>query len=119
MQVSVRDWKRYDVIFPTDRGFLIRRFLELTRTNKIKALEFLQSGFRSLINPNNAEQEEQLQSLATFLFSETEIEYDKQRSEKEKTHRHRKRCELFETLCGFFPESMIQPKENLVDMISL
>lgn len=56
-----------------------RRFQELVQTDKLQALEFLQSGFSHLIGSNNIEQEEQVKekfsckirkifALCTILF---------------------------------------------------
>ncbi|XKL65489.1 hypothetical protein PGB90_008909 [Kerria lacca] len=96
------------------------RFQELVRTNKLEALEFLQSGFSHLINSSNIEEEEQLQSLASLLFSDSVSKFNKNSSiEDENRNTHINRCKLFEKLSTFFPESMTQPKENLVEMIPL
>ncbi|XP_065207340.1 muskelin-like [Planococcus citri] len=93
------------------------RFQELIQTDKLQALEFLQSGFSHLIG-SNLEQEEQIQSMASLLFSEKQSKSGKQSLEDDK-HKHVNRCELFEKLSSFFPESMTQPKKDLVDMIPL
>ena len=57
--------------------------------------------------------------MASLLFSEKQSKSDKQSVEDDNKHKHVNRCELFEKLSSFFPESMTQPKEDLVDMIPL
>ncbi|KAK7582298.1 hypothetical protein V9T40_013743 [Parthenolecanium corni] len=94
------------------------RFQELVRSDKLQALDYLHSGFSHLTNTNSLEIEEQLQSMASMLFSEKQPDL-KETLEAENRCKHQNRCKLFEKLSEFFPESMTQPVDNLVDMIPL
>lgn len=57
--------------------------------------------------------------MASLLFSEKQPKLHKQSTDEENKRKHINRCKLFEKLSSFFPESMTQPKEDLVDMIPL
>lgn len=56
--------------------------------------------------------------MASMLFSEKQPDL-KETLEAENRCKHQNRCKLFEKLSEFFPESMTQPVDNLVDMIPL
>lgn len=55
----------------------------------------------------------QLQGTAALLFKD-----DNQVGDVTKQI-HEWRCNLFDKLCDFFPKSMVQPKENLIDLIPI
>ncbi|CAH1724481.1 muskelin [Aphis gossypii] len=94
---------------------LIRKskFQEIKKKDKVAAMQFLQTSVSELINHSDTEQTREFQETAALLFK------DDNQSGDISDEIHKWRCNLFDKLCNFFPKSMVQPQENLVDLISL
>ncbi|XP_060835034.1 muskelin [Rhopalosiphum padi] len=94
---------------------LIRKFKfqEIKKKDKVAAMQFLQTSVSELINHSDIEQTREFQGTAALLFK------DDNQTGDFNDQIHKWRCSLFEKLCEFFPKSMVQPQENLVDLISL
>ncbi|XP_001951423.2 muskelin isoform X1 [Acyrthosiphon pisum] len=94
---------------------LIRKFKfqEIKKKDKVAAMQFLQTSVSELIDHSDIEQTREFQGTAALLFKD-----DNQTGDfSEQIHKWR--CSLFDKLCEFFPNSMVQPKDNLVDLIPL
>ncbi|XP_050538902.1 muskelin isoform X2 [Daktulosphaira vitifoliae] len=94
---------------------LIRKhkFQELKKKDKVAAMQFLQTSVSEQIDHSDLAQTQEFQETAALLFKDDNLTGDI----TEQVHEWR--CNLFDKLCDFFPKSMVQPKENLTDIIPL
>ncbi|XP_050432918.1 muskelin isoform X2 [Adelges cooleyi] len=94
---------------------LIRKykFHEIKKKDKIAAMQFLQTSVSELIDHSDVAQTRKFQETAALLFK------DDNQTGDIADQIHEWRCSLFDKLCDFFPKSMVQPKENLIDLITL
>eukprot|EP00039_Didymoeca_costata_P018584 m.334091 g.334091 ORF g.334091 m.334091 type:complete len:745 (+) comp17286_c0_seq1:202-2436(+) len=95
--------------------FLLRRqrFKEMCLDNAQSALLYLQSELFSVVDHKDEAQSKEFRSLSGSLFSQ------KTDSNAETQERLRKeRMSIYEQLLSFFPKSMTQPEENLVDLVA-
>ncbi|XP_042910813.1 muskelin isoform X2 [Parasteatoda tepidariorum] len=92
------------------------KFQEIASVDQIAALQYLQTELASTVDHQNSEETKEFQLLAFNLFKEKEKEAKDELSVDETFKR---RSQLFEQLTEFFPDSMTQPKSNLIDLISL
>jgi len=109
--------------------FFIRkhRYQELTQQDQIKALTYLQTEVSELVDHSDQGERREFESLTSTLFSsEVALSSSALSSDDEDfedlnvpSHTYRKRTELFDKLATYFPEHMVQPKGNLVDLITL
>ena len=93
--------------------FSIRRqkFKEMCqdRNNSIHALKYLQVNIGRLINHEDEKESAEFRDLSTALFG----------SDTESTDFFKMRTELYESLLEYFPESMKQPKGNIIDCLPI
>lgn len=101
-------------------SYLIRkyRFLELACTNRCAAMTYLQNEVSQTVNHSDPKEAQEFQLLATNLFKDGPSE-DIDIMEGEAPEHFSRRTELFDKLVSFFPESMTQPKGNLIDLIPI
>ena len=78
--------------------------------NPIDALQFLQTDLSSVVDHSNQQEIEEFRSLTFNLFGGIE---------SDNVQLFEARTEVYESLIGFFPEHMKQPKKNLVDLVCL
>ncbi|XP_046436398.1 muskelin isoform X1 [Neodiprion lecontei] len=114
------------------------KFEELAMKNSIEALEYLQTQVYEIIDHADPEQTKEFQLLASVLFREQERSMDNSldldpASSTSSSDRinsvvpknftmhdiHARRTELFDKLTEFFPESLTQPRANLIDLLPL
>ncbi|KAK7101686.1 muskelin-like [Littorina saxatilis] len=100
--------------------FLIRKyhFLELACSDSCAAMSFLQTQVYGTIDKEDKEECEEFQLLTTNLFK-AYAAGDTSLMEGETPEYFSQRTELFDKLASFFPETMTQPKGNLIDMIPI
>jgi len=109
--------------------FLIRKhkFLELTEESPRQAMTYLQTVLAQVVDQDNPDETKEFQLLASSLFSCSGLDdedYTKSMAETVAMPTFgspffAQRTKLFDELVEFFPSSMTQPKENLVDLIPL
>ncbi|XP_065066928.1 muskelin-like isoform X2 [Rhopilema esculentum] len=109
--------------------FMIRkhRYRELTQQNKIKALSYLQTEVSELVDHTDTAERMEFESLASTLFSPKISSSDSSASSDDEDFEssvvsssvHKHRVELFDRLTAYFPENMVQPKGNLVDLMTV
>ncbi|BFZ08913.1 hypothetical protein BsWGS_11952 [Bradybaena similaris] len=104
--------------------FLIRKhqFLEMSSREPRKAMAYLQTDLANVVDHNDSEETKEFQLLASSLFSSGSVAIDSETvdfSEDCSSPYFSQRTELFDHLVEFFPETMTQPKQNLVDLVPL
>ncbi|XP_013065236.2 muskelin-like isoform X1 [Biomphalaria glabrata] len=104
--------------------FLIRkyRFLEMSTQAPRQAMTYLQTELANVVDHNDPEETKEFQLLTSSLFPCTSARdhSDVNDAEDENSTPHfTQRTQLFDQLIEFFPESMTQPKKNLVDLVPL
>ncbi|XP_011301120.1 muskelin [Fopius arisanus] len=97
------------------------KFKELALNSSIEALEYLQRDVSEIIDHGDEEQTKEFQGLTSVLFREQERLDLQGNEDKEIMERelHQRRAELFDKLMEFFPETLTQPRANLVDLLPL
>ncbi|XP_012278648.1 muskelin isoform X2 [Orussus abietinus] len=113
------------------------KFEELASKNSVEALEYLQTKISEIIDHNDVEQTKEFQSLTSVLFREQDrmmenLSYNDDfraslncfpgdNTQQSLTARdiHIRRTELYDKLTEFFPESLTQPRVNLIDLLPL
>ncbi|XP_053982372.1 muskelin [Hylaeus anthracinus] len=119
---------------------LIRKykFEELALNNSVEALEYLQTKVSEIIDHNDVEQTKEFQLLTSILFREQNSLIGEATNSNSSgsmienlvntgtslycpTTRdiHTLRTELYDKLTEFFPESLTQPRANLIDLLPL
>ncbi|XP_012154161.1 muskelin 1 isoform X2 [Megachile rotundata] len=120
---------------------LIRKhkFEELALNNSVEALEYLQTKVSEIIDHNDVEQTKEFQLLTSILFREQNsllgeaansnnpnavlgnlVNMDTSSLYCPTTRDiHTLRTELYDKLTEFFPESLTQPRANLIDLLPL
>ncbi|KAL5014601.1 hypothetical protein ScPMuIL_008871 [Solemya velum] len=102
--------------------YLIRkyRFQELTATNQSMAMSYLQTDLADTVDHNDPDETQEFHRLASALFRGESVDEDMiDVSDQQLSENYHRRTELFDKLVSYFPESMTQPKGNLVDLIPL
>ncbi|KAF8793796.1 Muskelin like protein [Argiope bruennichi] len=92
------------------------KFQEIADKDPVAALHYLQTELANTVDHSNHQETKEFQLLAFNLFSEKEKEVKDELSVDETFKR---RSQLFDQLTEFFPDDMTQPKNNLIDLISL
>ncbi|XP_050461630.1 muskelin isoform X2 [Cataglyphis hispanica] len=113
------------------------KFKELALSNSIEALEYLQTKIFEIIDHNDTQQTREFQLLTSILFRiQNNLSEDASQSntilnevaagtttaqEGTNVERdvHNLRTELYDKLVEFFPESLTQPRANLIDLLPL
>ncbi|XP_014471613.1 PREDICTED: muskelin [Dinoponera quadriceps] len=114
------------------------KFQELALSNSIEALEYLQTRVSEIIDHSDTQQTKEFQSLTSVLFRErndasvtasdpntsNDILSDlaagmAQQQCRKSRNVHNLRTELYDELAEYFPESMAQPRANLIDLLPL
>ncbi|XP_046388437.1 muskelin [Ischnura elegans] len=116
------------------------RFEELAAENKMLALNYLQTSLSEIVDHNDPEQTKEFQLMAAVLFRDEDGSGEEDcssigahsQSSKEgmdsgdehallvaTSECHIRRSRLFDRLVEFFPESMTQPRSNLIDLVPL
>ncbi|ELU02476.1 hypothetical protein CAPTEDRAFT_169790 [Capitella teleta] len=100
--------------------YMIRkhRFLEITRSEPLRALSYLQNELAQTVDHDDQEETNEFHLLASILFKEQGAEMDLLPGTSVNEH-FSARTQLFDSLVAFFPDDMTQPKGNLVDLIHL
>lgn len=119
---------------------LIRKhkFEELALKNSVEALEYLQTKVSEIIDHNDVEQTKEFQLLTSILFREQNSLLGESTNSNDSggvignlvntstslycpTGRdiHTLRTELYDKLTEFFPDSLTQPRANLIDLLPL
>ncbi|XP_064604593.1 muskelin-like isoform X2 [Liolophura sinensis] len=100
--------------------YLIRKFQfqEMACSNPVRALTYLQADLAAVVDHSDPEETREFQLLASTLFMEDSDDQEMREDLGVSEHYH-SRTKLFDMLVNFFPESMTQPKGNLVDLITL
>ncbi|XP_022109692.1 muskelin-like [Acanthaster planci] len=95
------------------------RFQEIAMSNPVQALRYLQTELYETVNHKDEQETKEFQLLASSLFRpRLEVPDHLLTVHTEESHPHYStRTQLFDTLVNFFPDSMSQPKGNLVDLI--
>lgn len=109
--------------------FLIRKhqFLEMSSSAPRDAMTYLQTELAQVVDHDSPEETKEFQLLASSLFPCSDIEDDDYSKSLQEAAafptltdpNFALRTQLFDQLVEFFPDSMTQPKENLVDLIPL
>ncbi|KAL2740581.1 muskelin [Vespula squamosa] len=114
------------------------KFEELALNNSIEALEYLQTKVSEIIDHDDTEQTKEFQLLTSILFREQTRSLDEAVSSNSASSTvlgnflgmntdqyitvrnvHTLRIELYDKLAEFFPESLTQPRVNLIDLLPL
>ncbi|XP_066584109.1 muskelin [Prorops nasuta] len=109
------------------------RFEELALNNCMAALEYLQTEVSEMIDHNDEEQTKEFQLLTSSLFRESTSLQDEDSADSSQIllntfvgtsgqytrNTHTLRTELYDKLTEFFPESLTQPRANLIDLVPL
>ncbi|KAI4496372.1 hypothetical protein M0804_000182 [Polistes exclamans] len=114
------------------------KFEELALNNSVEALEYLQTKVSEIIDHNDKEQEKEFQLLTSVLFREQTRSLDETADSNPTSSAvssnfidintdqyvkigkvHALRIELYDKLAEFFPDSLAQPRVNLIDLVSL
>ncbi|GFO15470.1 muskelin [Plakobranchus ocellatus] len=106
--------------------YLIRKhqFLEISSQTPMKAMTYLQHEVANMVDHNDPEETKEFQLLTSSLFPCPSIDDDAEPSGADRVLQDvdpnfSQRTNLFDKLVAFFPESMTQPKDNLVDLVPL
>ncbi|XP_065830322.1 muskelin-like [Oscarella lobularis] len=86
-----------------------QRFEELSHTNSVEALSYLQNDLSALVDHGNQAETDEFCALVSVLitnFSQRKIQDD---SHSALDEFRMQRNQLFDKLCGYFPESMTKP----------
>ncbi|KAI0218378.1 Muskelin [Lamellibrachia satsuma] len=99
---------------------LVRRhhFQEIAAHSPVAALHYLQADLAETVDHSDPEETKEFQLLASTLFKEASQELDAFVDPDVNEH-FVGRTRLFDTLVSFFPEAMSQPKNNLIDLVTL
>ncbi|KAK7873640.1 hypothetical protein R5R35_009328 [Gryllus longicercus] len=98
------------------------RFEEIALKNRMAALHYLQTSLSEIIDHDDPEQTKEFQLLTSVLFCDQDREPSARTDssvDEFDVDCHHRRSQLYDQLITFFPESMTQPKGNLIDLISL
>ncbi|KAL7306121.1 hypothetical protein TKK_0001570 [Trichogramma kaykai] len=104
------------------------KFEELTVNDSYDALQYLQSKVSEIIDHTDTEQAKEFQKMATTIFKQLSsmemLENNQDLSnlfdlESNDKSMHAHRMQLYDKLCEFFPESLTQPRTNLIDLLPL
>ncbi|XP_046813351.1 muskelin isoform X2 [Vespa crabro] len=114
------------------------KFEELALNNSIEALEYLQTKVSEIIDHDDTEQTKEFQLLTSILFREQTRSLDEAAGSNSASSTvlgnflgmntdqcitvrnvHTLRIELYDKLAEFFPESLTQPRVNLIDLLPL
>ncbi|KAG8227239.1 hypothetical protein J437_LFUL003970 [Ladona fulva] len=104
--------------------------------NKMLALNYLQTSLSEIVDHNDPEQTKEFQLMAAVLFRDEDGSHDdyctniKTTEDKEAEQSGdelilatndclMRRSQLFDRIVEFFPESMTQPRSNLIDLVPL
>ncbi|CAL4059856.1 unnamed protein product, partial [Meganyctiphanes norvegica] len=106
------------------------RFNELAAQDSIAALHYLQTQLHNAVDHSDPAQVAEFQALASTLFQSPDsnniqlcltpslpMDESADTLDDTSTHTYVSRSQLFDQLTHFFPESMTQPRGNLVDLI--
>uniref|UniRef100_A0A224Z4H8 Muskelin n=1 Tax=Rhipicephalus zambeziensis TaxID=60191 RepID=A0A224Z4H8_9ACAR len=100
-------------------------FREITFEDPLAALRYLQTELADTVDHSNIEEERQFQLQASSLFKHPDTDRDEMTTAAplgdvgDPDYKFHLRTSLFDTIVEFFPESMTQPKGNLVDLVLL
>ncbi|XP_077487639.1 muskelin 1 isoform X1 [Amblyomma americanum] len=98
-------------------------FREITFEDPLAALRYLQTELADTVDHSNVEEERQFQLQASSLFKHPDTDRDDAITAAplgdDPDYKFQLRTSLFDTIVEFFPESMTQPKGNLVDLVLL
>eukprot|EP00794_Sanderia_malayensis_P006101 gene6101-6805_t len=104
------------------------RYKELTEQDPLTAVSFLQTEVSKLVDHFDKAERAEFESLATNLFAIKQASSDSESSSDTEDYEHgtsfslrghKHRIELFDELVNFFPDDMVQPKGNLVDLMTV
>jgi hypothetical protein len=89
--------------------FMIRQhqYEELMREDPVEAIRFLQNNISSIVNHDNWDEEQQFRALSSTLFNKGDT-----------SDLHGRRSKLYDSLSGYFPDTMSQPSTDLCDLIT-
>lgn len=101
-------------------------FREITFKDPLSALRYLQTELSDTVDHSNPEEEREFQLQAASLFKNPDADREEVTAttaplggSSDSDYRFQLRTNLFDTIVEFFPESMTQPKGNLVDLVLL
>jgi len=105
------------------------RYKELINDNPVEALSFLQERVYELVDSSIEEEREEFEALASSLFAlpspvtgsdeETSVNNDHASKASKLQRVYKARTSVFNHLMLLYPPRMVQPKENLTDLINL
>lgn len=93
------------------------RFQELATHDKMEAMQYLQTSLSDIVDHDDPDQSKEFQQLPPLLFQDHKCSDKK--GESIESECHHRRSKLYEQLALFFPESMTQPKGNLLDLVPI
>lgn len=95
---------------------LIRQhhFREIAAKDPIAGMTYLQEKLAEIVDHSNDDERKEFQLLSENLFKTS----NENLSEGSQSDTFKARLALFDSLVEFFPESMTQPRENLMDLIT-
>jgi len=105
-----------------------QKFKEICNTGEhLQALKYLQNNVSEVVNHNDENESKEFRELTKFLFNNKKEtnpnENPKINTIQEKddmsTDVYQERTELYEFLLKYFPNSMKEPLENLVDLVPI
>jgi len=107
-----------------------QKYKEICSTGDyLKALKFLQNNVSEVVNHNDENESKEFRELTQYLFNiqknsadSTNIKIEnkiKQENNDIPNNIYKERTELYEFLLKYFPSSMKEPLENLVDLVPM
>jgi len=103
-----------------------QKYKEICNTgNYLEALKYLQNNVSEVVNHNNESESKEFRELTQFLF---DIQKSSDSNNKNENilgkgdipnNVYKERTELYEYLLNYFPTSMKEPLENLVDLVPM
>ncbi|RUS82092.1 hypothetical protein EGW08_010137 [Elysia chlorotica] len=101
-----------------------QKFLEMSSQDPLKAMTYLQNEVADMVDHSDPKETKEFQLLTSSLFPCPSVDEEAEPSSynpvlQDIDPNFKKRTNLFNKLVAFFPESMTQPKENLVDLVPL
>lgn len=89
--------------------FVLVRYAEMASRNSVEAVSYLQTEVSAVVQHADTEQQRSFQLLTAELFEEGQSAQQVRSS----------RTQLFDKLSTFFPASMSQPRDSLVDRVRI
>eukprot|EP00095_Tigriopus_kingsejongensis_P008585 maker-scaffold446_size168061-snap-gene-0.25 protein:Tk08585 transcript:maker-scaffold446_size168061-snap-gene-0.25-mRNA-1 annotation:"muskelin isoform x1" len=108
---------RQDVLRQCQLSIRQSQFGELTQSNKMAALEYLQVALSAVVDHSDPKEEDEFRLLASQLFKREPTSSQLSTSTTTNHRNHHIRVDLYEKLTKFFPREMTHPRTNLIDLI--